>query len=70
LDRFHDEHREELRARAVESARRDPGYRKNLLKVTEASIMSLKGFSPAKKRQMWDRIRDSQEAVRAMDLNR
>ncbi len=66
LERFHEENRQKVLAKVADSARTDPQYKEGLLKLTEESVMSLRGFSEAQKRQIWMRIKDSQDAVREM----
>lgn len=70
LQRFRLEREDQIRSRAVATARRDPGYRRNLLAITEEFILSMKGMTPARKKELWNRIRLSQDAVREMDLER
>jgi len=69
LEDFHDKNRERVLAQVVKSARKDPQYLEGLLQLTEASVMSMQGFSEAQKKQIWKRVKDSQEAVRNMPEN-
>lgn len=70
LERFHEEHRKDVLNRVIESTQADPQYKKGLLGMTEESVMSLKGFSEARKREMWKRIQDAQNAVKENNLDR
>jgi len=50
--------------KVMAKVRKDPQYGRNLLLMTEESVMAMPGFSDAEKRAIWQRIKASQTAAR------